>query len=93
MGGFSEEGEVGTGDSVLPFGLFFPDFGLDPNFFRGLFDHAFIDVLEGSGKKFELPKKSNFFPLELFSSNFFLVHMEAEVLQQWQTTHFKACSK
>ena len=46
-----------------------------------------------SGKKFELPKKSNFFPLELFSSNFFLVHMEAEVLQQWQTTHFKACSK
>ena len=24
-----------------------------------------------SGKKFELPKKSNFFPLELFSSNFF----------------------
>ena len=52
----------------------------------------------GSGKKFEQKKvriaeKSNFFPLELFSSNFFLVHMEAEVLQQWQTTHFKACSK
>ena len=42
---------------------------------------------------FELPKKSNFFPLELFSSNFFLVHIEAVVLQKWQTTHFKACSK
>ena len=27
-----------------------------------------------SGKKFESLKKSNFFPLELFSSNFFLVH-------------------
>ena len=46
-----------------------------------------------SGKKFESPKKSNFFPLELFSSNFFLVHIELEVLQRWQTTHFKACSK
>ena len=30
-----------------------------------------------SGKKFESPKKSNFFPLKLFSSIFFLVHMEA----------------
>ena len=46
-----------------------------------------------SGKKFESPKKSNFFPLKLFSSKIFLVHMEADVLQQWQTTHFKACSK
>ena len=46
-----------------------------------------------SRKKFESPKKSNFFPLELFSSNCLLVHMEAEVLQQWQTIHFKACSK
>ena len=33
-----------------------------------------------SGKKFELPKKSNFFPLELLSSNFSLVHIEAVVL-------------
>ena len=40
-------------------------------------------------KKFECPKKSNFFPLKLFSSKFFMVHMEAEVLQQWQTTHFR----
>ena len=46
-----------------------------------------------SGKKFESPKKSNFFPVELFSSKFFWVHMEPDVLQQWQTTHFKACSK
>ena len=46
-----------------------------------------------SGKKFESPKKSNFFPVELFSSKFFWVHMEPDVLQQWQTTYFKACSK
>ena len=49
----------------------------------------------GSGKKcerkkFESPKKLNFFPFELFSSILFLVHMEAEALQ-WQTTHLKAC--
>ena len=44
----------------------------------------------GSGKKFEVPKKLNFIPLKLFSSNFFLVHRELEVLQRWQTTHFKA---
>ena len=37
-----------------------------------------------SGKKFESPTKSNFFPLELFSSNFFLFHIEGEVLQHWQ---------
>ena len=43
-----------------------------------------------SGKKLESPKKSNFFPLELFSSNFFLVHTKLEVLKRWQTTHFKA---
>ena len=60
-----------------------------------------LEAIPGSGKKFErsngkkleLPKKSNSFPLELFSSNFFSVHMEAEVPQQWQTNHFKACSK
>ena len=34
-----------------------------------------------SGKKFESPKKSNFFPVELFSSKNFLVHMEPDVLQ------------
>ena len=34
-------------------------------------------------KKFESPKKLNFFPLRLFSSKMFLVLMEAEVLQQW----------
>ena len=50
-------------------------------------------VVMEEGKKFELPKKSNFFPLELFSSKLFLVHMEAEVLQHWQTTHFKAYSE
>ena len=46
-----------------------------------------------SGKKFESAEKSNFFPLELFSSKFFWVHMEAIGLQKWQTTHFKAYSK
>ena len=86
MGGFSEEGEVGTGDSVLPFGLFFPDFGLDPNFFRGLFDHAFIDVLEGSGKKFELPKKSNFVLSNFFPPIFFGSY-------RTRGAHFKAYSK
>ena len=50
------------------------------------------------GKKFERKKvriaeKVELFPLKLFSSKFVLVHMEAEVLQQWQTTHFKASSK
>ena len=42
-----------------------------------------------SGKKFESPKKSNFFPLELFSSNFFLVHIELEVLQRWLVPNHK----
>ena len=46
-----------------------------------------------NGKKFESLKKFNFFPLKLISSKFLLVHMEAEVLQQWQTPHFKTCSK
>ena len=45
-----------------------------------------------SGKKFESPKKSNFF-FSNFFLQFFFVHMEAAVLQQWQTTHFKACCK
>ena len=49
--------------------------------------------ISSSGQKFELPKKSNFCPVELLSSNFFSVHMEAEELQKWQATHFKACSK
>ena len=39
-----------------------------------------------SVKKFKAPKKSNFFPREHFSSKIFLVHMEAKVLQEWQTT-------
>ena len=34
-----------------------------------------------NGKKFKSLKKSNFFPLALFSSNFFLVCIEAVVLQ------------
>ena len=36
-------------------------------------------------KKFELPKNSNFFPLQLFSSKSFLVHMEAK----WNVTVLK----
>ena len=56
------------------------------------------DIYMGLGKKFErkkvrIAKKVELFSSRTFSSNFFLVHMEAEVLQQWQTTHFKACSK
>ena len=52
----------------------------------------------GSGKKFERKKVRSAEKVELFSSRtfvlqFFFVHMEAEVLQQWQTTHFKAWSK
>ena len=46
-----------------------------------------------TGKRFESPKKSNLFPVEPFSSKFFYVHIEAVILQKWQTTHFKACSK
>ena len=42
-----------------------------------------------SGKKFESPKKSNFFSLKLFSSNFFLVHIELEVLQRWLVPNHK----
>ena len=49
--------------------------------------------ISSSGQKFELPKKSNFCPLELLSSIFFSVHIEGEELQQWQATHFKACSE
>ena len=54
---------------------------------------CWVEEKSSSRKKFESPKKSSFFSLELFSSKFFLVHMEAVVLQQWQTTHFKAYSK
>ena len=49
--------------------------------------------ISSSGQKFELPKKSNFCPVELLSSIFFSVHIEGEELQQWQATHFKACSE
>ena len=48
------------------------------------------------GKKFERKKVRIAEKVELFSSRsfflhfFLLVHMEVEVLQQWQTTHFKA---
>ena len=55
-------------------------------------------VQMGLGKKFEWKKVRIAEKVELFSSRtfflkFFLVHMDAEVPQQWQTTHFKACSK
>ena len=49
-----------------------------------------VEEKSSSGKKVELSKKLNFFPLELFSSKSFLVHMEAKMLQEWQTTCFKA---
>ena len=52
-----------------------------------------LEEKSSRGKKLDFFGNSNFFPLELFSSNFFLVHIEAVVLQNWQTTHFKACSK
>ena len=44
-------------------------------------------------KKVRIAEKVELFPVKLFCSNFFLVHIEAVVLQKWQTTHFKACSK
>ena len=49
--------------------------------------------LMGRGEKFERKKVQIAEKVELFSSKIFLVHMEAEVLQEWLTTHFKACSK
>ena len=47
------------------------------------------------GEKFERKKVRIAEKVELFSSRFFFqnFHMEAKVLQEWQTTHFKACSK
>ena len=57
----------------------------------------FKGIQVGLGIKFERKKvrvaeKVKLFPLKLFSSNFF-VHMEPDVLQRWETTHFKAYSK
>ena len=43
-------------------------------------------------KKVRISEKVELFSGRTFSSKFFLVHMEQEVLQQWKTTHFKACS-
>ena len=45
------------------------------------------------GKKFDRKKVRIAEKVEPFSSNFFYVHIEAVILQKWQTTHFKACSK
>ena len=49
---------------LVPMGLNCENFGM-----RHLWDRD--QEKSSSGKKFESPKKSNFFPLELFSSNFF----------------------
>ena len=55
--------------------------------------------LIGSRKKVRtekvwIAKKSlAFFLSNLFPPIFFLAHMDLKVLQIWQTTHFKACSK
>ena len=60
---------------------------------------AYIVILKNTrrttslGEKFERKKVRIAEKVEIFSSKFFLVQMEAEVLQQWHTTHFKACSK
>ena len=53
---------------------------------------------EGLGKKFERKKVRIAEKVELFSGRtfclqIFWVHMEPDVLQRWQTTHFKAYSK
>ena len=45
------------------------------------------------GEKFEWKKVRIAEKVELFSSNFFLIHIEAVVPQKWQTTHLKAYSK
>ena len=52
----------------------------------------------GTGKRFDRKKVRIAEKVEPFSGRtfflqFFFVHMEPEVLQQWQTTYFKACSK
>ena len=52
-----------------------------------------FEVKSSRGKKFDFFGDSNLFPVEPFSSKFFYVHIEAVILQKWQTTHFKACSK
>ena len=52
-----------------------------------------VQEKSSSEKKFESPKKLNFFPLKLFPFNIFLVHMDLGVLRIWQPTHFKAFSK
>ena len=58
-----------------------------------------LDVGWEVGEKFERKKvriaeKVELFSAQTFSSNFFLVHIDAEavVLQKWHT-YFKACSK
>ena len=61
-------------------------------------DSGQTDLVTSLGEKFERKKVRIAEKVKLFSSRTFflqllLVHMEAEVLQQWQTTHFKACSK
>ena len=47
----------------------------------------------GTGKRFDRKKVRIAEKVEPFSSKFFYVHIEAVILQKWQTTHFKACSK
>ena len=45
---------------------------IDKNMFiKGFLLTSILHEISEEGKKFELPKKSNFFPFELFSSNFF----------------------
>ena len=53
---------------------------------------------QGSGHKFERTKVRIAEKVELLSArtfvlHFFSVHIEGEELQQWQATHFKACSE
>ena len=64
------------------------------------FVSEFLDQnLLGWRKKVWAEKSSNrrksrtFFLSNFFPTNTFLVYMEAKVVQEWHTTHFKACSK
>ena len=66
--------------------------------FGVLSPHLFVSPQTGLGERFDRKKVRIAEKVEPFSGRtfflqFFLVHMEPEVLQQWQTTYFKACSK
>ena len=55
--------------------------------------HDRVEEKSSSGKKVRIAKKVKRFSSQIFPSELFLAHVDLGVLQKWQTTHFKACSK